>query len=142
MKDNLFAMLINLFEKTLTHIKENTEQLDSFVEPGLEFLNQSESSLVINTAGENAIRIYTEAETLKFTKSSHQFLVQLSNFGVVSQEILELVIHQLSLSKEPIVTLNELKWAIRKAVSNILDFDQLAYIDLVLYQKEDGILPH
>lgn len=149
MKDNLFTMLLDLFEKALVDIKEKNSALDHVetvdLEPRnteLDLLKSSSSSMVIKPASGQSMRIYTEDETVKLTKTSYQFLVRLSSWGVVSQELLELILHQLNLSKEPVITLDELKWSIRKALEHILDANQLAYLDLVLYHKEDGLLPN
>lgn len=144
MKDNLFEMLIQLFEKALTHVKETSED-KAPQKPGDDLfagMGDDNTSLILGNASHESTRVYHEEETKKFTSASHQFLMRFCAMKLVSQEVMELILHQLSLSKDPVISLSELKWSIRKAVSNILDFEQLAYLDLVLYQKEDGILPH
>lgn len=148
MKENLFEILLNLFEKTITHIKENNLYEDernnsSNDEPiANAFPKNPESTLIVKKASPNSLRIYNEDEMLQFTKSSYQFWIRFTSWGIVEQGVLELVLHQLLLSKEPVIKLDDLKVSIRNAVANILDSDQLAYLDLVLYQREDGLLPN
>jgi uncharacterized protein Smg (DUF494 family) len=148
MKDSLFKMLMNFFEKSLSQLNES-----NLVEPTLEDNGQEESpleelttlesrTLVIRPARDSAIRVFTEDEKMKFTKASYQFLVRLGLWGILASETLELIINQLLFSDSRFVTLQETKWTIRNILADNLDVIQLAFLDLVLYPKEDKLALH
>ena len=159
MKDCLFELLMNFFEKTLTEIKDanpTTTSANTTLNPDL---SDSESSnkvsatntLSIFTNNDNhvlrqrrkeSIRIFTPDEQYKFTKASYQFMVRLMRLGLIAPDTMEEIIHQLLFSDSSFVTLQETKWAIRNTLSNKLDPKQLAFLDLVLYQKEDRLPLH
>ena len=114
MKENIFEILLRLFEKTIIHLKNGVEQTTPKLEkPNADMLKDPTTSLIIKKPRPDSIRVYSREETLKLTKASFQFLVRLSEWGVVSREIIELVLHQLSLSKESVIGLDDLKWTIR-----------------------------
>lgn len=146
MKDNLFEMLLNLFEKTLTQLKEShTSKNDQSQEPSAEAQNASATEHnveFIKDVSSHAIRVFTEAEQLKLTKASYQFLMRIASWGVIAPDMLELIINQLTFSESRFVSLQETKWAIRNTLANSLNAEQLAFLDLVLYHKEDELPLH
>lgn len=103
----------------------------------LDFSNLEQNTLLVKAANQKAIRVITDMEALKFTKASHQFIMRFMRLGLVPTEILEQIITQLLFSDSRFVTLQETKWAIRESLAEQLDTEQLAFLDLVLYQKED-----
>ncbi len=144
MKDNLFEMLLSLFEKTLTQLKEKhastskndidrEKQTDNHVGTDLAF---------IKSAHRDSIRVFTHQEQTKLTKASYQFLMRVSSRGVVAADVFELILNQLLLSESRFVTLQETKWTIRNTLADSLDAEQLAFLDLVLYHKEDELSLH
>jgi uncharacterized protein Smg (DUF494 family) len=148
MKDSLFKMLMNFFEKSLSQLKES-----HLVELTMEDNNQEESpleelitlesrTLIIRSARDSAIRVFTDGEKMKFTKASYQFLVRLGLWGILASETLEIIINQLLFSDSRFVTLQETKWTIRNLLADNLDDIQLAFLDLVLYPKEDKLALH
>ncbi|MDF1683251.1 MAG: DUF494 family protein [Legionellaceae bacterium] len=165
MKDNLLEMLLTLFEQTLTQLKEayipeipkdlalnelnalNTEQA----------LNQSTNvevssaatgkkttleMLWFRSASNQSARVFTPAEQIRFTSASHQFLKHLGRLGVLSHDAMEFVINRLMFSESRFINLQETKWAVRNTLAENLPSSQLAFLDLVLYQKEDGLPLH
>ena len=148
MKDNLFEILLNLFEKTLTQLK------DAPVDVGKNASSQeqsmdSETALAVDTglavirsAHPDAMRIFTYAEQMKLTKASYQFLMRMMSWGIISHDVLELVLNQLIFSESRFVTLQETKWIIRNTLATMLNPEQLAFLDLVLYHKEDQLSLH
>ncbi|STX29988.1 Uncharacterized protein conserved in bacteria [Legionella beliardensis] len=149
MKDNLLELLMNFFEKSLskltrgqtennttTDITANNESDDNELE------SNENSALIIRAARNTSIRIFTAHEQIKFTKASYQFLTRMLLWGIIASETLELVINQLSNSESRFVTLQETKWTIRNLLAENLDESQLAFLDLVLYQKEDKLPLH
>lgn len=145
-KDNLFEMLLSLFEKTLTQLKEthlaneSNKQADS---------TQADTAPVYNTdliyvksANPIATRVYTDDEQLKLTKASYQFLMRIASWGILDQDMHEVIMNQLIFSDSPYVSLQETKWSIRHTMAKRLDAQQLAFLDLCLYHKEDGLTLH
>ncbi len=152
MKDSLFEMLLNLFEKTLAQLKEshvpdnaneagNEQQADTYpstlVAPKAEL--QAE---FIKSAQGNSMRVFTYDEQMKFTKASYQFMMRMLTWGIIDSNAMELIINQLLFSESRFVTLQETKWVIRNILADNLDPEQLAFLDLVLYQREDELPLH
>ena len=148
MKDSFFEMLMNFFEKSLSQIKESNTQ--STLDQALpfdesethQFDNLESRTIIVRPAKEQAIRVFTVDEQLKLTKASYQFIMRMILWGVIASEIMEQVLNQLLFSESRFVTLQETKWTIRNTLSEYLDKSQLAFLDLVLYQKEDGYTIH
>jgi Smg protein len=144
MKDNLFEMLLNLFEKTLTQLKESHVSMsESPQQVGNQTATKEETPAVfIRSARSESVRIFSEHEQVKLTKASYQFLVRIASLGVFAPELFESIINQLSFSDSRFVLLQETKWTIRSTLASSLDAEQLAFLDLVLYHKEDGLPLH
>lgn len=147
MKDSLFEILLNLFEKTLMQLKEKQQSNLSSNE------NATKESLVsdkkvsvqvqtIKAASPTAIRVFTRDEQLKLTKTSYQFLMRISSLGIIAPQMLELVINRLFFSDSRFVSLQETKWTIRNTLAQNMNAEQLAFLELVLYFKEDGLSLH
>lgn len=139
MKDSLFEMLMNFFEKSLAELKEgnNTEPDEAEGDSTSE-----EQVLYIRAAKATAIRVFTDEEKMKLTKASYQFLSRILLWNIISSETIEMIINQLVFSESRFVTLQETKWTIRNTLAANLDSSQLAFLDLVLYQKEDALPLH
>lgn len=152
MKDSLFEMLLSLFEKTLAQLKEKYQAVDSDVSPTPSALSP-DTSLgssksdeiqveVFKAARGDSMRVFTPDERLKFTKASYQFLQRLISWNIVTPQVLELIINRLMFSESRFVNLEETKWAIRTTLAEGLDAEQLAFLDLVLFQKDDIVAVH
>ncbi|CDZ75828.1 hypothetical protein BN59_00087 [Legionella massiliensis] len=144
MKDSLFEMLMNFFEKSLSQLKESSSSTNiSSEESDLLDVSTLESrTLTLKAPQETAMRIFTYDEKMKFTKASYQFLTKLMLWDIIAPETLELIINQLLLSESRFVSLQETKWTIRNTLAENLNASQLAFLDLVLYQKEDKLPLH
>ncbi|KTC87875.1 MULTISPECIES: DUF494 family protein [Legionella] len=145
MKDSLFEMLMHFFEKSLSQLKESDKKnaQNDQEDPDLYDASTLESrTLILKSAKQTAIRVFTDDEKQKFTKASYQFLTRLMLWGILAPETLELIINQLLFSESRFVTLQETKWTIRNTLAENLDAAQLAFLDLVLYQKEDKLPLH
>lgn len=150
MNDSLFKLLLGLFEKTLAQLKDKSNTDGATVAadtlPIAADATASGTKIIclqveqINAPKEHSVRIFTAIEQQKFTKASHQFLMRMASFGVVESETMELIINRLFFSNSRIVGLQETKWTIRQALAHRLNAEQLAFLDLVLYQGEDNIL--
>ncbi len=147
MKDSLFEILLSLFEKTLMQLKEKSQsspeaetkitaaplETDRKVSVEVQILKQPSS---------NTMRVFTQDEQFKLTKASYQFLTRVASLGIISPQILELVINRLFFSDSRFVSLQETKWTIRHTLAQSLEPEQLAFLELVLYFKEDGLSLH
>lgn len=157
MKETLFEMLLTLFETTLHRLAEvsNPENQhlpaahDNKTDVKTHPLIRHEKTphdlyqvLLVKDASPDSMRIYSLDEQFKLSKASYQFLMRLNSWGIISRDVMELIIHRLMLSDSHIVSLQETKWIIRSLLGENLSFDQLAYLDLVLYHKEDAIVRH
>ena len=157
MKETLFEMLLTLFETTLHRLTEVGSR-DHQHKPAAHEKTQSVPAdslarhdkvphdayqlLFLQEASADSIRILTPNEQMKLSKASYQFLMRLSSWGIISRDVMELIIHRLLFSDSHIVSLQETKWIIRSLIGENLSFNQLAYLDLVLYHKEDAIVRH
>lgn len=147
MKDSIIELLMNLFAKSLSQLKQSAfdlavkEKEQTEKDPYDTSTPESEA-IIVDFAKPNTMRVFTQAEQLKFTKASYQFLTRLLLWNLVPSAILEIVINQLLLSDSRFVNLQETKWAIRNTLAQNLDKTQLAFFDLVLYQKEDKLTLH
>ncbi|KTD22176.1 Uncharacterized protein conserved in bacteria [Legionella lansingensis] len=141
MKDSLFEILMSFFEKSLAQLKESQTSVDDSQETG-ENLSLEDRTIYIRDAKKTAMRLFTVDEQRKLTKASYQFLTRLMLLGVIAEETMELIINQLLFSESRFVSLQETKWTIRNALADNLDANQLAFLDLVLYQKEDKLPLH
>ena len=147
MKNSWFELMLNFIEKTITHLKEQHEASGVHALADEEQIESMPKVVRIQVeqlkAPENhSVRVFTPGEQIKLTKASHQFLVRMASWGIVSSETLELIMNRLIFSDSRIVSLQETKWTIRNALSNGLNFEQTAFLDLVLYQKEDRVSLH
>lgn len=148
MKDNLFEMLLNLFEKTLTQLKEthastSKNDIDCEKQTDVQDVSNSGADLAfIRPARHDSIRVFTHIEQMKLTKASYQFLMRVALWGIVAPDVFELILNQLIFSDSRFVSLQETKWTIRNTLASSLDAEQLAFLDLVLYHKEDELLLH
>lgn len=142
MKNNIFELLLTLFEKTLTQLKEsNDKQLAHYDFSALDKKNVLQLAF-LKEASDTAIRIFTPEERTKLTKASYQFLKRVSEWKLISPELMELIMHKLLFSESRFVDLQETKWTIRNTLAERLAPGQLAFLDMVLYQREDGLALH
>lgn len=148
MKDNLFELLLNLFEKTLTQLKEKKQTATQNPEHS-DVVNDLSTDKkvgvevqVFKEASELATRVFTKDEQLKLTKASYQYLMRLESMSLFSSKSLELIINRLFFSESRFVSLQETKWTIRNTLEQNLNAEQLAFLELILYCQEDGVALH
>lgn len=153
MKDSLFDLLLDLFEKTIAQLKEHcpeeTPVSSSTLEDSTERLlsthkmSVSEKRAVVQVAvvrapSEKSFRVLTAQEQIRLTKVSYQFLYRLVAWGVISPDMMELILNRLMLSEAHLIPLEELKSVIRHMLAGTLESDQLAFLDLILYDQAYG----
>ncbi|MFA5960233.1 MAG: DUF494 family protein [Tatlockia sp.] len=145
MKDSLFELLMTFFEKSLSQLQENhsakaQENSQDDSEPDGSVL--SKRTRMVKAAKTTAVRVFTPEEVFKLTKASYQFLMRLMQLHLIAEDTMEYIINQLVFSESRFVTLQETKWTIRNTLAGDLEPAQLAFLDLVLYQKEDKLALH
>lgn len=143
MKDNLFEMLLNLFEQSLSQLQEEHQPVDSQDDHAAEaVLHNPYKGLYIKASNQKSTRIFTCEEQMRMTKASYQFLMRMKAWGVIDEYSFELVMNELELSESSIINLEETKWTIRQVLSNTLNEKQLAFLDAVLNQVKDKLTEH
>ncbi|TAL64277.1 MAG: DUF494 family protein [Legionella sp.] len=142
MKDNLFEMLLDLFEQSLSQLQkgQNTAEKDDQIDA--DQIPTDEPSLYLRPAAFTSMRVLTYDEQMKLTKASYQFLMRMKQWCILDTEVFELIMNQLQQSDSRIVTLEETKWTIRNILAPNLTEEQLSFLDLVLYQTEDAYTIH
>jgi uncharacterized protein Smg (DUF494 family) len=139
MKDNFFELLYHLFEQTLSQIQEE----QTVIKQEKPYLPENHLLTLAEIPPESkAIRILSDMERLKLSKSSYQFLMRLKAWGILNEQSFELLLDKLHYTNSHIVTLQEIKWMTRELLVEHLTPLQLSFLDLVLYQTEDGYLAH
>ena len=154
MKDSsLFDLLLDLFERTIAQLKERYPQVSEASEAQVlseDNLKNAELFVIPNkkaaihmalvqSASDKSFRVFTTDERVRLTKMSHQFLQRLVSWGVVSSDMMELILNRLMFSDSHLISLSEVKWTVRNTLAGTLDDEQLAFLDLVLYDKEHGV---
>jgi len=146
MKDRLIEMLLHLFDKGLEQAKESDlafSDAEDALSDALEAPNIDEArAVIVRSPSTSAMRVFTYEEQMKLTKASYQFLMRLSRLGIIAPDAMEMTLHYLMLSDSRLVSLSETKWTLRNILGEDLEHSQLAFLDLVLYQKEDEYAVH
>lgn len=138
-------MLLSLFEKSLTQLQKNHKTSDQSSSESLledESIISDDQALHLKSQEQTSTRVFTYDEQNKLTKASYQFLMRMKLWKIINAEYFEIIMNQLQFSESHIVTLQETKWTIRNVLSSSLNEQQLAFLDLVLYQTEDKMTLH
>ena len=108
-ENNLLEMLLTLFEKTLTQLKEayvpempdeaKAGQSTDLQVTSTEGKKKTFEMMWFRSADKDSMRVFTLEEEHKLTKASHQFLKRLERLGVLSSDVMELIINRLLFSE-------------------------------------------
>lgn len=144
MKDNLIEILLNLFEQSLAQLQKDqkTSDQDTTDLNDEETATSEEKMVYLQSQQQTSTRVFTYEEQMKLSKASYQFLMRMKLCKILNADALELILNQLQFSESRVVTLHETKWTIRSSLAHNLDEEQLAFLDLVLYQAEDELTVH
>lgn len=141
MKNSLFDMLLSLFENSISTDKKNTSNNnDKSVFSVIK--EQSITTKFIKSQNDKSTRIFNFNEKMKFSENCFQLLILLFNSAEISNDLLESVINRLINSKSDYVTFEQVKHAILSTLAQNITAEQLAFLDLLFYQKEDGNILH
>lgn len=149
MKDNLLEKLMELFNDSLSKRTaaakdtdlDNGNAKENAVDWG-EISHIENNTYFIKESGKKSNRISCLQEKVKLTARSRKFLAQLNHLNIIGEKTFELILNQLVFSSSEFVTLHETKWVIFKTLENNLTENQLALLNLILYQNEDEVTQH
>ena len=138
MKDSLFQMLLNLFEKSMN------QDLTNLVKNSSVEIEESLASdpIIIKQANPSSTRVIAEFEYCKMTKASLQFLYRMLEVKLIDKKNLEVILQQIEDSESSLVSLEEVKWIIRENLSTDLEPAQLAYMDRIIYPEDKAHVIH
>lgn len=147
MKDNLLEKLMQLFDERLSKPTANkAPHLDrdtaSFPENWGALSNIEDNSYYIKPTNKKSKRIFSPEERLKFTKKTYQFLEKLIQLDLIGERTFEMIVNQLLFSDSDYVKLHEAKWIIHHTLESSLTPQQLAFLNLILFDKEDCLVAH
>ena len=137
MKDHLLDMLFDLFEKGLNQLKKYHSDHTNPASDIIEVPITSQDRPYKRTKTEPSLRIISDLEQIKLTKSSYQFLMRMKLLGIIEAESFEHVMNLLQFSESRIVTLHETKWAIRKVLSEMLDKGEMDFLELIFHRENE-----
>lgn len=145
MKNNLFEILLNLFEKSLdqTHpglLSDDPALLADSLDD--ETVLMDYDALHLNSQRPESIRVFTYDERMRLSTASYRLLMQIRLWEILDDDCFEEIMTQLHSSDSHIITLQETKWVIRSTLALELNEEQLSFLDLVLYQKEHFYTAH
>lgn len=148
MKDSLFALLIHFFERRNASSEKcdtlpaPTEAADKVMQQTHFLEGYERKNLIVRRIEKDSLRVFTAEERLRFTRASQQFILRFVRMEIIAVDLMEQIINLLTFSDSPFITLAETKWAIRHVLSEHLNTSELAFLDMVLYQKEHELPVH
>lgn len=136
MKDNLFELLLGLFEQSLSQLQKD-HQDNVAIDPDSDDIEHTNNPhvLYVQPAKTTSTRVMTYDEQMKLTKASYQFLMRMKLWGIIDAEFFERVMNELDCAESRIITLEETKWVVRTLLADQLNEKQLAFLDLVFRQS-------
>lgn len=141
MNDQFFAMLLSLFEQTLTQIKLQQKFLASAFE-NEEESSQNDSSdtlAVFDHPSKWGTRVLTRLEQAKFTKPALQFLMRLMHTQMLSSEQFEHVMNIVLDAPVRFMSIEELKQIIRQVLLDSLSFKDILMLEFA-YDVETSLI--
>lgn len=142
MNDQLFEMLLSLFEQALTKLKHHQKQLESSL-PHVAQHSTSESLLYVQDPSVGSMRVLTIYEQVKLTKPAHQFLMRLMQSGMLSAVQFEHLMNQVLDYPERFVTVNDLAMMVHQDLSESLSPKELMMLEFMFdLELEKNITKH
>lgn len=140
MKDNLFDILLSLFESALTPVNKDKNDVNFGENRKFTVVKEQNSvNTFVKSKTEQGLRILTAQECVKFTKPAYQLILQIYKSNIISHDIFEDIINKLLQNHfADYITTSEIEKELKNTLKSELDEKRLAIIDLLFYQKEDG----
>lgn len=130
MNDQLFEMLLSLFEQTLSQLKY---QQKNEIEDNLIQFDSDEIKLpVFHVQSNKGTRVLTALEQAKLTKPALQFLMRLLHTGVLSSEQFEQVMDLVLDSSMRFVSVAEIKYLAHQVLFDCLSDRELMMLEFSL----------
>jgi uncharacterized protein Smg (DUF494 family) len=132
MNDQLFEMLLSLFEQALTNRCD--QLIDQKASQDLDELSLDRDPFFQEhqAASDKSMRVLTSAEQLKLTKPAIQFLYQFMHTGLVNSFQFEEIMHMILDSEEAYVTLADLREIIHQVLAEFLPAKDLIMLEFAL----------
>lgn len=141
MNDQFFAMLLSLFEQTLTQMKLQQKFLASTLENDVETsdFDSVDTLAVFDHPSEWGTRVLTRLEQSKFTKPALQFLMRLMHTHMLSSEQFEQVMNMVLEAPVRFMCIEELKHIIRQILLDSLSFKDILMLEFA-YDVETSLI--
>lgn len=144
MNDHFFAMLLSLFEQTLTQMKLQQKFLTQALENDDETndFDSVDILAVFDHPSEWGTRVLTRLEQSKFTKPALQFLMRLMHAKMLSSEQFEHVMNIVLDAQVRFMTIEELKQIIRQVLLDSLSFKDILMLEFAYDVETSFITMH
>ena len=145
MNDQLFAMLLSLFEQTLAQIKQQQKALESALENEVDYFANSLASgniPVFQYPSALSTRVLTRLEQAKLTKPALQFLLRLMHTGILTSEQFEQVMNLVLDSTMRFVSVDEVKLMMHQVLSESLSHKELLMLEFAYDVETTPITMH
>lgn len=130
MNDQLFEMLLSLFEQTLTQLK--SKQMNETEDNLISFDSDEITLPIFHTQSNKGTRVLTVLEQAKLTKPALQFLMRLLHTGVLSCEQFEQVMDLVLDSSMRFVSVAEIKYLAHQVLFDCLSDRELMMLEFSL----------
>jgi hypothetical protein len=128
MKEELFAMLLSLFEQALNNLRTHQQLLESSQDQELD-AEKIHSYQVLQNQSHLSMRVLTIYEQVKLTKPAIQFLMRLMHTGMLTSEQFEQVMNLVLDSHLRYVTVSELTLIIHQVLAESLSQQELLMLE-------------
>ena len=130
MNDQLFEMLLSLFEQTLTQLK--SKQMNETEDNLISFDSDEITLPIFHNQSKKGTRVLTVLEQAKLTKPALQFLMRLLHTGVLSCEQFEQVMDLVLESSMRFVSVAEIKYITHQVLFDFLSDRELMMLEFSL----------
>lgn len=136
MKDQLFEMLLSLFEEALVNLRRHHQQLESAHEKSQESIDVLDShsgeAQIIQPPTSDAMRVLTVLEQVKLTKPAIQFLMRLRHTGMLTSVQFEQVMNLVMDSHLRYVPVSEVTMMAHLVLAERLSHRELLMLEFAL----------
>jgi uncharacterized protein Smg (DUF494 family) len=145
MNDHIFAMLLSLFEQTLSQMKQQQKAMQLALEQDTEMFTKNDSSPILpifHQPSDTSIRVMTFIEQSKLTKPALQFLLRLMHTGMLSSEQFEHVMNLVMDSNMRFVSVEEVKYIIHQVLLESLSHKEILMLEFAYDVETSPITMH
>ena len=144
MKEELFEILLSIFEHTISQLKrkKSEEHSDSSQEKFLFDAEDSHPIPFFQYPSSKAMRVVTLEEQIKLTKPALQFLTRLMHTHMLSAEQFEQVMQDVIESEARYVCFSEVHHIVHQVLSQTLSYKDLLMLELAFDVEMSAITMH